>query len=181
MLRHCGAKVCLSSYGVREADLVNTSGKHLLGGPASIWLRSPASICPASIFLDGQLIGGIDFRPTVMGQHVQIGFGIDRQVRTRRELVSRKTSISGGNRRIDVVYRLVVSNFSDGPVSVHLVDRIPLAPDDGSISVRLDDDAAKQLSRGGIYRRLGKPTGILRFDLDVDVKQRVNLCRLKRV
>ena len=58
---------------------------------------------------------------TASGQRLVIGFGADQQVRTRRELVDKFDELQGGNRQLKFVYRLVLSNFKDQPVTVRLI------------------------------------------------------------
>jgi hypothetical protein len=64
------------------------------------------------------------------------------------------------------VYRLVLANFKDQPVAVRLIDRMPNTQQAQQLSVRLDDPA-QTLSDDGLYQRVLRPTGILRWDLTV--------------
>ena len=144
----------LSSFAFREADLKNTIGRNLIAGDADI-------------YLDEKFIGRTTLPPTAAGQRFRIGFGADRQVRTRRELMSRDSSVHGGNQRVALKYRLVVSNYHNTVIPIRLLDRIPLATQNESISVTLAADAANQLSTDPLYLRMQRPTGILRWDLEI--------------
>ncbi len=144
----------LSSFAFREAALVNESRQSLIAGPADV-------------YLENKFVGHAEVPPTAAGQKLTIGFGNDRQVRTRRELLSRNELIKGGNRRSELVYRLVISNYHDAPIAIRLLDRIPIAAKDDSINLALSADETKRLSDDPLYQRMQRPTGILRWDIDV--------------
>ena len=148
----------LSSFAFREAALVNQSGQSLIAGPADV-------------YLENKFVGHVQVPPTAAGQKLTIGFGNDRQVRTRRELLSRNELIKGGNRRSELVYRLVISNYHDAPVAIRLFDRIPIVAKDDSINLTLSEEETKQLSDDPLYQRMQRPTGILRWDIDVPAKR----------
>lgn len=144
----------LSSFGFREATLVNESGKSLIEGSADV-------------YLENKFVGRVQVPPTAAGQKLTIGFGNDRQVRTRRELLSRDEVIKGGNRRSELVYRLVISNYHTQPVAIRLLDRIPITAQDDSINLTLSAHETNRLSDDPLYLRMQRPTGILRWDIDV--------------
>ncbi|WP_158222688.1 mucoidy inhibitor MuiA family protein [Rhodopirellula sp. MGV] len=144
----------LSTFAYREAELENQTGRNLVGGAASV-------------FLDGQFVGRTDLLSTAAGGEILIGLGADRQVRTRRELLDRNVSIKGGNRLAALNYRLVVSNFHDQPIAIRLMDRLPISNSAGVINVNVDPDTLGKLSTDGKYLRLMRPTGILRWDLEI--------------
>ena len=147
----------LSSFAHREALVMNESGHDLISGAADV-------------YLDQNFVGQIELPPTANGQTVRLGFGADRQLRTRRELLSRTDSIKGGNRISTLQYRLVVSNFHKTPTKIRLQDRIPIATKDDSINVSLPETEAERLSSDKLYQRLQRPTGILRWDLEIPAK-----------
>ncbi|MCA9129025.1 MAG: DUF4139 domain-containing protein [Planctomycetales bacterium] len=144
----------LSSFAFRETSLINESGKSFIDGQADV-------------YLDEKFVGRVEIPPTAVGQRMTIGFGTDRQVRTRRELLSRKEAIKGGNRFSELACRLVISNFHVEPVEIRLLDRIPLAVQDDSINITLTDEELARLSSDPLYQRLQQPTGILRWDITV--------------
>lgn len=148
----------LSSFAFRSASLVNDSGQNLIAGPADVYLES-------------KFVGRVQLPPTALGQKITVGFGADRQVRTRRELLSRGESIKGGNRRTDLKYRLVISNYHETPVAIRLLDRIPIAAQDNSINLTLTADENKRLSADPLYQRMERPTGILRWDIEIPAKR----------
>lgn len=143
----------LSSFAYREADMINNQAVGLLRGPATI-------------YLDDRFVGRTEIPSIASGQHLIVGFGADNQVRTRRELMDKVDEVQGGNRRLTFQYRLVVANFKSASVSLRLFDRLPLANQAAEISVQ-KLDFAQPISDDGLYARVQKPRGILRWDLDV--------------
>lgn len=146
----------LSSYAYRESQMTNT-GTSLLSGPASI-------------YLDDQFVGKTEIPSTANGQRLTIGFGADSQVRTRRELMDKQDDVQGGNRKLQFTYRLVINNFKDQPIELRLIDRIPVTREQQQLSVSLD--VSKQpLTEDPLYNRIGRPQGVLRWDLTVPANQ----------
>ncbi len=143
----------LSSYAYREAELKNTTSIGLMSGPAMV-------------YLDGRFVGQTEVPPTASGQRLIIGFGADQQIRTRRELVAKRDDIQGGNRRLHFTYRLVVSNFKNTPVNVRVLDRLPDANQSQSVALELEPPALP-LCDDGLYVRMRRPNGILRWDVTV--------------
>jgi uncharacterized protein (TIGR02231 family) len=143
----------LSSYAYREGEMTNTESIGLLGGPADV-------------YLDDRFVGATEIPTTASGQRLVIGFGADEQVRTRRELRSKQDTIRGGNRILQLEYRLVIANFKEEPVTVRLLDRIPTANESRDVAVKLTSPDPP-LSDDVLYRRVREPRGILRWDLEV--------------
>jgi len=148
----------LSSFAYREAKLTNSLGRSLIAGETKVFLKE-------------KYIGQTTLPPTVAGQDLIVGFGVDRQLRTRRELLTREESIRGGNRHTDLEYRLVVSNFHTEPIDIRLLDRIPITPKDTAINVELNISASKDLSDDALYLRIQRPLGILRWDLSIPARR----------
>ncbi|MGB0597075.1 MAG: mucoidy inhibitor MuiA family protein [Rubripirellula sp.] len=148
----------LSSFAFREAELTNTAGRNLIAGDADV-------------YLDGDFAGRTILTPTATGQTLTIGFGADRKIRTRRELLSKQESVQGGNRRTTLQHRLVITNYHETPVDIRLLDRIPITAKDGSIRVELDTTTTAPLSDDPLYVRMQKPTGVLRWDLQIPAKR----------
>ncbi|TWT82185.1 hypothetical protein CA13_36460 [Planctomycetes bacterium CA13] len=148
----------LSSFAYREAEFENTLGRNLIAGPLNA-------------YLDEKFVGRTVLAPTAASQKLFVGFGEDRQLRTRRELLSREETIRGGNRQTELEYRLVVSNYHDKAVDVRLYDRIPLTAKNGAITVVLATEATEKLSPDPLYKRMQRPTGILRWDLSIPAKR----------
>ncbi len=74
--------------------------------------------------------------------------------------------VKGGNRQLHFRYRLVLSNFKNNPVQVRLYDRMPTSNQSQQLSVTLEEPEFP-LAIDGLYQRMERPTGILRWDLDV--------------
>ncbi len=143
----------LSSFAYREAEMTNNRATGLLKGPAMI-------------YLDDRFIGRSPIPSIASGQHLVVGFGADQQVRTRRELLDKSDEMQGGNRRMSFTYRLVVANFKSEAVQLRLFDRLPFTGQSTDVSVRLNQPKYP-ISNDGLYARLLKPRGILRWDLEV--------------
>ena len=151
---HHVATPLLSSFAFREAELTNTSGQNLIAGGADV-------------YLDGEFVGRTTLSPTTAGQRMTIGFGTDRRIRTRRELLDKEEAVQGGNRRSTLKHRLVISSYHETPVPIRLIDRIPIVAKDGAISVSLDPSSEDALSKDALYVRMQRPTGVLRWDLEI--------------
>lgn len=147
----------LSTFAYREADLLNQRSEGLLRGPAMI-------------YLDNRFVGQTEIPSTASGQHLIVGFGADQQVRTRRELLEKTEDQKGGNRHVTFRYRLVVANFKSAPVTIRMVDRIPLPAQAAEVSLHVDSKD-HPLSQDGLYRRIQYPRGILRWDLNVPAER----------
>ncbi len=147
----------LSSFAFREAELKNNRAEGLLAGPA--W-----------IYLDGKFIGRTELPSVASGQLFMVGFGADQQVRTRRELLSKQDEVVGGNRLYTLKYRLVVANFKSKPIKLRLIDRLPLAGQGAEVQVTYDA-ANPALSADGLYNRIQRPRGILRWDIQVEAER----------
>ena len=148
----------LSSFAYREASWTNSSDTNFIAGPADV-------------VLNGRRVGKTMLPPIAVGQKMTIGFGPDRQVRTRRELLSRRESTRGGNRRADLKYRLVVSNFHDEAIEIRLLDRIPMESNENTVSLSITPEEEKRLSLDPLYQRMQRPEGILRWDIGVPPKR----------
>ena len=145
----------LSSFAYREAEIPSTEG--VLGGPATT-------------YLDGRFVGSTLLPTTAAGQRLVLGFGADQQVRTRRELVQKEEEIKGGNRQLQFTYKLVLANFKESPVALRLMDRMPLTRQQQQLSIRLEDPETP-LSKDGLYNRVSRPLGVLRWDVELNAKR----------
>jgi len=146
----------LSSHVFREAELTNTSGQDLLGGPLTA-------------YLDGRFVGRAEIPTVTRGQMFVVGFGADPQLKTRRDLLSKASSLQGGNREITAKYLLTVENYKEEPVTMRLFDRLPYSQSTTQIRVTLKDPTAP-LSEDKLYQRRERPKGILRWDIEVPAK-----------
>ena len=147
----------LSSFAYREAELTNNRKTGLLKGPAMI-------------YLDDRFIGRSQIPSIASGQHVVVGFGADQQIRTRRELLDKADEMQGGNRRMTFTYRLVIANFKSEAVKLRLFDRLPFTGQSTDVAVQLNKPGFP-ISNDGLYARILKPRGILRWDLEVPAER----------
>ena len=143
----------LSSYVYREMELQNDTSEALLRGPATV-------------YLDDRFVGGMEVPSTASGQRFTVGLGADNQIRTRRELVDKTDSVQGGNRRVQYDYRLVLSSFKGDATAIRLIDRIPMAKNEREIQISLGE-TSHPLSDDALYRRVDRPLGLLRWDIEV--------------
>ncbi|MBT3278649.1 MAG: mucoidy inhibitor MuiA family protein [Phycisphaerales bacterium] len=140
----------LASYVSRGIEAKNTIAQPLLAGKYSA-------------FLDGQYVGAGSVPVTATGQSLVLGFGVDPQLRCRRQLADKTGDKSWGSRIETYQYRLVLDNFKSRPVSVRLLDRIPITEDKGlAITLR---DGKDTLSTDENYLDIERPRGILRWDI----------------
>lgn len=143
----------LTQYVYEEASVSNAGGRVLLAGPVSA-------------YMGGAFVGSGDVPTVSAGESFTIGFGIDSSLRAERELVGRTETIQGGNRVVDVTYRLSVSNFDGSPAKVRVLDRLPKS-NDSQLKITLQpmsDTPVEQLTKGGAS---DAKTGVLRWDLGV--------------
>ena len=144
----------LTNYVYREAELSNNSSEDLLAGPITV-------------YLEGRFVGRGEIPTVARGQTFVVGLGADSQLRTRRELADRTDGINGGNRELNFKYRLIVENFSDKKANIRLVDRLPAPEDRKNVRVTFDPMDTK-LSSNKLYKRMERPEGILRWDIEVE-------------
>jgi hypothetical protein len=135
----------------REARITNSSDVALLEGQCSV-------------YLDGDFVGSAAVPLVARGQEFVLGFGVDPQLRARREFVSRDEQVQGGNRILAFGYRLVLENYKKAPVSVRLLDRIPTSQEDIKVTL---GELKEPLSDESEYVRTARPNGILRWDVEV--------------
>jgi uncharacterized protein (TIGR02231 family) len=146
------ASPLLTPYVYQQADLVNTSEIALLDGPVDS-------------YLDGQFVGVGRVGLVARGQGLTIGFGVDSQLRAKRELVDKREAIRGGNKVLTFKYRILLDNYKDKPVAVRVLDRLP-EPVNADIQSELEN-ASVELSKDKAYQRSLKDKGILRWDVEV--------------
>ncbi|MCC6950235.1 MAG: mucoidy inhibitor MuiA family protein [Phycisphaerales bacterium] len=144
----------LTGYVYHEASAANTGASVLLAGPVTA-------------YRDGAFVGSGEMPTIASGQRFSSGFGIDASLRTSRELVERVESTQGGNRVVELTYRLIVENFSDAPAPIRLLDRLPKV-DDKRSDVRLTlVSPGGELSSDAAYLAGPRKDGILRWDVTI--------------
>jgi uncharacterized protein (TIGR02231 family) len=146
----------LTSYVYREAELTNDGNEDLLAGPINV-------------YLDGRFVGRGEIPTVARGQNFVVGFGADPQLRARQELADKSDDVQGGNRQIEMKYRLVIENYKQETANVRVFDRLPYSDRASDVRVTLSegDDA---ISQDKVYQRRERPKGILRWDIEVPAK-----------
>ena len=147
------AAPALTAQVFDEARITNTSATVLLPGPVST-------------YVDGRFVGYGEAPLVAASESFTLGFGIDSSLRASRELVERSEEVQGGNRIVDLAYRLAVQNFGHEEVRVRLMDRMPTISGD-DVRVTLLGGAEASLSPDPDYQRRDRRTGILRWDVVV--------------
>jgi hypothetical protein len=77
----------------------------------------------------------------------------------------RQERLIGGNKEQVYTYQLLLENFGEKPVTVRVLDRIPVVRD-STIRVSLLDTSLP-LSKDATYGQLQKPDNVLRWDVEV--------------
>jgi uncharacterized protein (TIGR02231 family) len=135
-----------------EATAVNASRMVLLAGPVTA-------------YRNGAFVGSGELPTTAVGQSFTVGFGADSSLRTARALVERTEQTQGGNRIVELTYRLSVENFGSEGAQVRVLDRLPRAE---SADVRVElISSSPELSSAPEYVATEKKDGILRWDIGV--------------
>ncbi len=117
---------------------------------------------PVSTYVEGRFVGN-GLMPTVsVGETFVLGFGNDSSLKGRRELVERSETVQGGNRVVDLTYRLTLENFGGDAAAVRLFDRIPKTREQ-EIKLTLVDASIPPASENGAAQEQ-KKNGILRWD-----------------
>lgn len=146
----------LTDFVYDEASAVNTSTMVLLAGPVTA-------------YLDGSFVGSSELPTVAVGERFTAGFGIDSSLRSRRELVERTESIQGGNRVVELTYRLSLENFGAAPAPVRLLDLLPkVQAGQQAADIRVTMvSVSEKLSEAEEYVKGPKKDGVLRWDLVV--------------
>lgn len=120
---------------------------------------------PASTYLGGEFVGHGEIPTVAVGEKFTLGFGIDTSLRASRELIEKTESQQGGNRIVDLTYRLAIENFGNKPVTVRVLDRKPMS--NGSDVRSTLVKATPEVSGDSIYSQTEFKKGILRWDVEV--------------
>lgn len=142
----------LTEFIYDEASVTNTSSMVLLASPVTA-------------YSDGAFVGGGDIPTIASGERFMVGFGNDSSLRATKELVERRSTMQGGNRVVELTYRLTIENFGDREVPIRLMDRIPKAVD-GQVKLTLAQ-STPPVSTDNEYVRSLKKDGIMRWDVKV--------------
>lgn len=141
----------LTSYVYREAEIENELFENLLEGPVSV-------------YLDEKFVGHGEISNVAKGQSFVMGFGIDTQIRARRELYDKKEKMLGGNKELSFKVRLILENFSKKATDLRVLDRIPAEDEKENVRITLDLKN-NALSSDELYQQYERIKGILRWDL----------------
>src|SRR5262249_31362534 len=112
---------------------------------------------------EGRFVGSGEVPTVSMGEKFVVGLGIDTSLRASRELVEKSESVQGGNRVVDLTYRLAIENFGEGEAKVRLQDRLPKAKE-SEVKLTLTDPG-QPLSAEPSEVQNQKKHGILRWDV----------------
>lgn len=148
----------LSSYAYREVKLDKSLSRNLMSGTADV-------------FLDKQFVGQTELPATLAGQSLELGFGPDHQIRTRRELIDRTVETRGGNQLTSVRYRIVVNNLHNEAIHCSIQDRIPVTEQSSVVTIRFTDAEVASISTDPLYQRMRRPLGILQWDHAIPAKR----------
>jgi uncharacterized protein (TIGR02231 family) len=145
----------LTPYVYDEAAVTNTAELVLLAGPVST-------------YMGGQFVGHGEIPTVSVGESFNIGFGVDSSLRAGRELTEKNETVQGGNRVIELTYRLAIENFGTAPARVRLYDRMPQTPrQDIKLSLV---SSGQDLSDDPGYLRTEHKKNILRWEVEVPAK-----------
>jgi hypothetical protein len=140
----------LNQYIYRYAKTKNDRGQLLLKGPYTA-------------YVGGDFVGKGQMQNVIQGQSFVLGFGVDNQLKCRRELVNKSDDTSWGNRIQIFEYQLRIDNFKDQDVDIRLYDRLPNSKSE-ELEITLLSNSLP-LSKDALYVRDFKDKGVLRWDL----------------
>lgn len=147
------AAPALSSYVYRHADVNNTSELALLGGQVSV-------------YLDDRFVGHTMMFEVAQGEAFTVGLGTAPRLRVSRQMDKRNERVQGGNKVIELTYKLKLENFEGEKRTLRLLDRIPTSELDDQIKITLGK-LATPLSKDKRYLEDERPYGILRWDVEI--------------
>jgi hypothetical protein len=140
----------LTSAVFRGAEVVNTTDQPLLAGKYTAYVGT-------------EFVGNGQLPLVAKGQDFTLGFGVDSQLRCRRELVDKSDKTFLGSRTQTFEYELAVENFKDAPVHVRLLDRIP-ATRNKALKIEIQK-TSQPLSKNAEYLAREQSKGLLRWDI----------------
>ncbi len=111
---------------------------------ASFNLKGEAHLLPGEVLLtrDGAFIGRTRVAAIAGGDKVELGFGADERVKITRvplQKEARDAGIFGSNRTEDTRFRTDIRNLHAFPVSLQLLDRLPISEDQAITIERLPE------------------------------------------
>lgn len=119
---------------------------------------------PATVFLGGDSVGATMLPDLAPGAEMTFWLGTDRRIEAKRVLVKKATSERGVFDKSDETrwdYRVDLASTDTRPVTVELVDRIPVSRNE-QIRIELKDPS-QPLATDAKYLADGKPQGMLKW------------------
>jgi uncharacterized protein (TIGR02231 family) len=145
----------LTTSVFRGAEVLNTTNQPLLAGKYTAYVGT-------------EFVGNGQLPLVAKGQDFTLGFGVDTQLRCRRELVDKTDKTFLGSRTQTFRYELAVENFKDKPVQVQLLDRIPTTRNK-ALKIEIEK-TSQPMSKNADYLAREKSKGLLRWDVEVPAK-----------
>lgn len=145
----------LTASVFRGAEVLNTTEQPLLAGTYTAYVGT-------------EFVGNGQLPLVAKGQDFTLGFGVDTQLRCRRELVDKSDKTFLGSRTQTFRYELAVENFKGKPVDVRLLDRIPTTRNK-ALKIEVEK-TSHPLSKDADYLAREKSKGLLRWDVEVPAK-----------
>lgn len=142
----------LSDSVYDEAWIKNATNTVLLAGPVST-------------YLGGEFVGHGKIPTVAAGEGFTLGFGIDSSMRAARELYEKDETLQGGNRVVNLTYRLMIENFGAQNATVRVLDRQPMS-NGSEVKATLVSNSPK-VSEDAAYKQNDFKKGILRWDVPV--------------
>ena len=119
---------------------------------------------PATVFLGGDSVGSTTLPDLAPGAEMTFWLGTDRRIEAKRVLVKKETSERGVFGKADETiwqYRIDLTSTDTKPVTVELVDRMPVSRNE-QIKVELKD-LSQPLAADAKYVADEKPQGMLKW------------------
>jgi uncharacterized protein (TIGR02231 family) len=143
-LRHRTTPV-LNPVAYLEASTILTGEAPLIAGEALL-------------SRDGALIGRISLADTAPGERLQLGFGVDERISIKRVPVKREardSGLLGTTRNEESRFRIDTVNHHAFPVTIEIIDRVPVSEDRDIVVTRLPDMTAPDIEpfedRRGVF------------------------------
>ncbi len=126
---------------------------------------------PATVFLGGDSVGSATLPDLAPGAEMTFWLGTDRRIEAKRVLVKKETAERGVFEKADETvwqYRVDITSTDTKPVTVELVDRVPVSRNE-QIKVELKD-LSQPLSSDAKYVANEKPQGMLKWLISVPAR-----------
>jgi len=119
---------------------------------------------PATVFLGGDSVGSANLPDLAPGAEMTFWLGTDRRIEAKRVIVTKDTDEKGVFDKSDETmwkYRIDIASTSPIPVTIELVDRMPVSRNQ-LIKIEMKD-ASQPLATDAQYIADEKPQGILKW------------------